>query len=261
MASPARPSRSRRPRVRAALAGGLAAALLLAGCGGDDGAPESGDAAQSSEKADRTKSGASAEADLASGLLTADAFGPDAAVVSVSPEQLEQGAGLAGSLGDVEVTPAECDAAVEGTQPDIGDFDDIAAVSAQSGTTVTVEMLVRGGPTEGTVDQLADAVQRCPTAQISSPQIGTATITFEGLDVADLGDGAAGLRYTTAVALPDGTQASVPALIGAVEDGDRLLVLMSLVVDTTGQGAAPLDPAAFAALLEEAYQVQADALG
>lgn len=261
MAAAARPSRSRRRHVRAALAGGLAAGLLLAGCGGDDGGSDSREAASSSDKADRTKSEAGSEPDLASGLLTADAFGADATVVAVSPEQLEQGAGLAGSLGDVEVTPEECDAAVEGTQPDIGDFDEIAAVSAQTGTTVTVEMLVRGGPTEGTVDQLAAAVERCPSAQISSPEIGTATISFEGLDVADLGDGSAGLRYATTVALPDGTQASVPALIGAVEDGDRLLVLMSLVVDPTGSGTAAPDPAAFAALLEEAYQVQADALG
>lgn len=254
-------SRPSRPRLRTALAGGLAAGLLLAGCGGDDEPAGSRDAAASSSEADRTKSRESSGPDLASGLLTADAFGPGATVVAVSPEQLEQGAGLAGSLGDVQVTPEECGAAVEGTQPDISEFDDLAAVSAQSGTTVTVEMLVRGGPTEGAVDQLAAAVERCPTAQITSPDIGTATVTFEGLDVADLGDGAAGLRYTTAVALPDGTQASVPALIGAVENGDRLLVLMSLVVDPTGQGGAALDPAAFAALLEEAYQVQADALG
>ncbi|MGO8609989.1 hypothetical protein ACC848_44340, partial [Rhizobium johnstonii] len=79
----------------------------------------------------------------------------------------------------------------QGTQPDLKDFDDVAAVSATVGTTVTVEMLVRGGPIEGSVAQLADAPERCPEAQISSPDIGEATVLFEDVPVADLGDGAA----------------------------------------------------------------------
>jgi len=133
-------------------------------------------------------------------------------------------------------------------------------VSATVGTTVTVEMLVRGGPIEGSVDQLADAAERCPEAQISSPDIGEATVRFEDVPVADLGDGAAAVRYTTVVALPDGTSVSVPALLGAVEDGDRLIVLTSLAVDPNGAAVAPPDAAAFTALLEQAYQKQADAL-
>jgi hypothetical protein len=121
-------------------------------------------------------------------------------------------------------------------------------------------MLVRGGPTEGTVDALAGAAERCPEAQVSSPDIGTARVLFEDLPVADLGDGAAALRYTTVVMAPDGTEVTVPALLGAVEDGDRLIVLTSLAVDPTGAAVAPLDAAAFTALLEQAYQAQADAL-
>ena len=94
---------------------------------------------------------------------------------------------------------------------------------------------------------------------------GVEDITFESLEADDLGDGAALLRYTTAVALPDGTQATVPALIGAVQDGDRLLVLMNLETSALSggvpaAGAAPLDPAAFADLLEQAYEAQAEAL-
>ena len=53
---------------------------------------------------------------------------------------------------------------------------------------------------------------------------------------------------------------TVPVLAGAVEDGDRLVVLISLA-DPSGGGAAQPDPAAFTDLLQEAYQVQADALG
>lgn len=246
----------RSSRLRGLLAAGLLSTAVLTGCGGDDAddaAPTDGKAAEASSKEE-------AEVDLASGLLSADAFGPDAVVAAVSPADLEQGAGLAASFSDVQVTPEACNSAVQGTQPDLDDFDDIAAVSATEGTTVVVEMLVRGGPTEGTVAALAEAAERCPEAQISSPDIGSARVLFEDLPVADLGDGAAALRYTTVVAMPDGTELSVPALLGAVEDGDRLIVLTSLAVDPTGAAVPPLDGAAFTALLEQAYQAQADAL-
>ena len=87
--------------------------------------------------------------------------------------------------------------------------------------------------------------------------------------MADLGDGAAALRYTTSATTPDGTHVTVPVLVGAVQDGDRLVVLISLADPTGGAAAggtatptpAALDPVAFTDLLQEAYQVQADALG
>ena len=243
-------------RLRGLLAAGLLSTAVLTGCGGDDAddqaAPTGDKAAQSSAKEEP-------EADLASGLLGADAFGPTAVVTAVSPEQLEQGAALSGDLEDVQVTPPECDAAVQGTQPDLDDFDEVAAVSAAEDTTVVVEMLVRGGPVEGAVAQLAEAAQRCPQAQVSSPQTGDAAVTFEQLPVPDLGDVAAALRFTTVVSLPDGTQVTVPALLGAVEDGDRLVILTSLAVDPTAP-AVPLDAATFTSLLELAYETQAAAL-
>ena len=84
-------------------------------------------------------------------------------------------------------------------------------------TGATVEVLVRGGPTKDTVGQLEEAAARCPQAQITSPAIGSATITFESRPTSPTWATAPPLlRYTTAVALPDGTQATVPALIGAV---------------------------------------------
>lgn len=253
---------SRPSRLRGLIAAGLLSTVVLTGCGGDDAdtgarSDPDGKAAEASSKEEEA---AEAEVDLASGLLTAEAFGPDAVVASVSPEELREGAGLAASFSDVQVTPEACNGAVQGTQPDLKDFDDIAAVSATEGTTVVVEMLVRGGPIEGTVDGLADAAERCPEARISSPEIGEATVMFEDLPVADLGDGAAAVRYTTVVAMPDGTSLSVPALLGAVEDGDRLLVLTSLAIDPTGAEVPPLDADAFAALLERAYETQAAAL-
>jgi hypothetical protein len=252
--------RSSARRIRGALALAASVALVTA-CGGGDG----GDEAASSTPATSSADVRSSAPDLASGLLAAEAFGPEATVVALTREQLAQGAGLATSGAEgLQITPEECAVAVEGTQPDIDDVDDIAAQSATTGSATTVEVLVRGGPTKNTVGQLEEAAARCPQAQVTSPQIGQATITFEPLEVADLGDGAALLRYTTAVTLPDGTQATVPALIGAVQDGDRVLILMNLETSAiTGGGAAtgaPADPAAFADLLEQAYQAQAEAL-
>ncbi|MBN1093244.1 hypothetical protein JKP75_12165 [Blastococcus sp. TML/M2B] len=250
------------PRLRGFLAAGLLSTAVLTGCGGDDAEADAGAGSGSSSKAEEAiaKEDADPVVDLASGLLPAEAFGPDAVVASVSPEELQKGAGLAASFDDVEIMPDACNSAVQGTQPDLEDFEDIAAVSATQGTSAVVEMLVRGGPTRGTVEALAGAAERCPEAQVTSPDIGSATVRFQDLPVADLGDGAAALRYTTVVALPDGTELAVPALLGAVEDGDRLVVLTQLAVDPTGAATPELDDAAFTALLEQAYRAQSDAL-
>jgi hypothetical protein len=260
MPTPARPSSFR--SARAVLLAGLAAATFLTACSGDD----ETDAAAGSSAAGTSTAEETTAPDLASGLLPAAAFGPGASVTAITREQLEQGAGLVGTGAQApQVTPAECAAAVEGAQPTFADFEDVAAESATSGPATTVEVLVRGGPTRDTVALLAAAAQRCPSAQLTSPQFGQATVTFENLPVPDLGDEAALLRYTTAVTLPDGASVTVPALVGAVEDGDRLLVLTTL--DTsgiagTGAAAAPpgLDPAAFGELLQQAYEAQAAAL-
>ena len=245
--------RRRLPRLSA----GLAAAVLLVGCGGGD--SEEG-ASSSAATSSAEESAEPAESDLAQGLLPAEAFGPDATVVAVSPEQLESGAGLVAGQ-DVEIQPESCRASVESTQPDLSAFEDVAAQSASAGPVATVEMLLRGGPIEDVTALLGEAAERCPEAAISSPEFGQATLTFENLPVEDLGDGAALARLTTAIAAPDGTQVSVPTLIGMVEDGDRLVVLVSVVVDPTQGEAAGTDPAEFAALLAQAYETQADALG
>jgi hypothetical protein len=244
--------------ARSALALTAVVALGTACGGSDEGQEAASTSAATSSSAEETTG-----PDLASGLLPADAFGADASVIAISPEQLEQGAGLAASgAEDLQITPEECGVAVKGTQPKFDEFDDVAAQSATGATSTTVEMLVRGGPTKDAVAQLATAGERCPQAQVTSPEFGQATITFEQLPVDDLGDGAALLRYTTAVSAPDGTSVTVPALIGAVEDGDRLLILMSLETAALsgGTGGTPTDPAAFAELLAQAYETQAEAL-
>ncbi len=244
-------------RAPAVLTAGLLASGLLAGCSGDGSSEEAADTASASTSSSAAETSGSDEgSDLASGLLPAEAFGADATVVAITPEQLAQGTGLAGSMEGVQITPEACASAVQGTQPAVEDFEDVAAQSATRGTAVTAQVLMRGGPTDGAVDVLTNSVAACPQAQVTSPDIGQATITFEALPVPELGDASAAVRLTTTIAQPDGTQVSVPTLIGLVEDGDRLMTLVSL-----DQGGAAPDPAAFTALLQEGYEVQADALG
>ncbi|RBY75191.1 hypothetical protein DQ239_17825 [Blastococcus sp. TF02-09] len=246
-------------RLRGPLAAGLLATAVLTGCGGEDPAD---DAAPTGAKASEASAKPEPEADLATGLLGADDFGPTAVVTAVSREELEDGAGESTALArGAEVTPAECSAAVQGTQPDFSDFEDVAAVSAVDETTATIQMLIRGGPVEGSVQQLADTAVRCSEVQVTAPSLGQVVVSgvFENLPAPDLGDDAAVVLYTTTLDLPDGTQGSMPMLLGAVEDGDRLVFLTSLPANPTGAD-APLDAAAFTALLERAHETQAAAL-
>jgi hypothetical protein len=231
----------------------VVAAAVLTACAGNGGSHD--EAAVS-----RASAASETPPELADGLLQATSFGPEATVVALSLEQLRAGTGLAAIGKGLRVTPEACATAVQGTQPDLDAFDDVAGVSATSGSDVTVEILLRGGPTEGAVAQLAGAVKRCPHARVTSPQLGTTTVDFENLPVPDLGDGAAALRYTTSITQPDESSATVPALVGLVQDGDRLVVLVNAAVPAAGKSST-VDPSRFADLLKKAYQVQADALG
>jgi hypothetical protein len=228
--------------------------LALVACGGGGGSFADRQAASSAPESSSAAS-TSPSAPLADGLLPAEAFGDQATVVPLSREQLQQSAGLAPAAKDLKVSPPECAAAVQGTQPDVDAFDDIAAQSATAGGVITVEMLLSGGPTAGSLDAIGQAVSRCPSAQISSTQFGTATVTFEAVPVDDLGDGTAALRFTTTLTQPDGARISVPALVGVVRDGNRVVTLVTL----SQTGAAP-DTAAFTSLLNQAYEAQAEAL-
>lgn len=241
-------------RLRAPL--GLAAAVLLAGCGGGDvegsASPASSSAPSSSSSAPSPSTGT----DLARGLLPAEAFGPGAQVTPLTEQQLRQSGAAAGaSTEGLQVSPPECDQAVQGTQPSFDAYDDVAAQVAVLGTTTTVQALVSGGPAEDAVTGLEGQLGNCRQVQVSSPEVGTVTIAFDDLDVPDLGDASAGIGFATTATGPDGQQVTVPALVGAVQDGDRALVLLS-----TDTGGGRLDPVAFTGLLEEAFDAQAAAL-
>jgi hypothetical protein len=249
-----------RRRPGALVAGLSCAALLLTACGGGN-EPDAESAASSAASSSPSESAAGEPSDaepaggLAEGLLPAEAFGAEATVVPVSRQQLEQGAGLAADPASLDIRPEECAAAVEGTQPEIEDYDEVAAESATVGGATTVEVLLQGEATAGALEGLAGAATRCPQARISSPELGEAVVTFEDLEAPDLGDGAAAVRYTTTLT-QGGQEVSVPTLIGVAQDGDRVVLLLTIATD----GSQP-DAAAFTALLEQAFEVQAEALG
>jgi hypothetical protein len=250
-------ARAALPTPRAVVAAAIFCVVLSA-CGG--GSAGSDEAAAASSAPTSSSSSAPAEpteeaSDLAAGLLPTEAFGEQATVVPLSREQLQQGAGLAADPESLTIAPESCAAAVSGTQPQIDDFEDVAAISATTGATTTVEVLLAGEATAGSVAQLAEATESCPEARISSPELGEATLTFETLAVPDIGDGVAAVRYTTTLT-QGGQEVSVPALVGLVEDGDRVITLLTIATD----GSSP-DAREFASLLQQAFEVQAEELG
>ena len=255
----------RRRPVLAAVAG-LLAAPLLAACGGGDtegtaspaaASSAAGSSATSSAAGSPSAGPASADGtDLAPGLLPAEALGAGAQVTPVTESQLAQGAALVGgSTEGLEVSPPECADVVQGTQPSFDEYEDVAAPVAVLGTTTTVQALVAGGPAADAVAGFEPPRDGCTSVQVTSAQVGTATVDHADLDVPDLGDGSAGASVTTTVTGPDGRLLSVPALVAVVQGGERALVLVS----TDTQGGTP-DPAAFTALLEQAFDAQAAAL-
>ena len=196
-------------------------------------------------------------ADLSAGLLPAEAFGPGAQVTPITADQVAQQQSRLGALGgltDLTISPESCAPAVASIQPGLDDLDGLGAQTVTSGTGATVEILAEGAGISDGVEQLGATAQTCPQATITASEIGTATVTFTALEVPELGSGSAGLTMTLSLTGPDGQPVTVPLLLGMAADGDRLVSLTA--TDPTGAS----DPAAFAALLQQAYQHQADAL-
>lgn len=240
----------------------VTAALLLAGCsstveGTASPAPGAGSSSGSSSAPESSSgssggSGSGTSTDLEAGLLPQSAYGAGAVVSPVSEADVAAGSANS-SLEGATITPEACAAAVQKSQPSVEDIDGFAAQTATSGTTISVEVITQGAPGDPVAD-LASAVQTCPQATISSPELGSATITFATLDVPDLGDGSAAITYTTVVTGPDGSQLSIPAQVGVVADGDRAVTLVSTSLGGT------LDATAFGELLRQAYEYQSEQL-
>jgi hypothetical protein len=245
------------------LTAGLLAAVAVAGCSSEvEGRASAASSTASSAASSSPGSSAAGPGgiddveDLSAGLLPADAFGAGARVTPITADQIGQGSAQLGGLGldDLTITPESCAPAVKGTQPGLDDLVGLGAQTVTVGSSVTVEVLAAGPGAATGVDDLASTVQECPQATITAPTIGTATVTFGVLDVPDLGNGSAGLTMTLALTGPDGQPVTVPLLLAMAVDGDRLISLTA--TDPTGAA----DPTAFAALLQQAYEHQADAL-
>jgi hypothetical protein len=239
---------------------GLLGMAAVAGCGSE--VQGNASAATSSGSSSGSASGSTSSStgdieDLSAGLLPADAFGAGAQITPITADQLaaqqDQLGGL-GGLQDLTITPESCAPAVKQVQPGLDDMDGLAAQTATTGTAATIEILAAGAAVSGSLDSFTSGIQACPQATISSPEIGTATVTFSPLDVPAVGDGSAGLTMSISATGPDGTPITVPLLLAMAIDGDRLVSLTA--TDPTG---AP-DPAAFAQLFQQAYDHQADAL-
>ncbi|SFD17961.1 hypothetical protein SAMN05661030_2641 [Klenkia taihuensis] len=237
----------------------LAAALAVAGCSSTvEGTASPSPTEPSGGSSSSSAPSSSAEPtgggdDLTAGLLPQDAFGAGAVVTPISQSDLEAGAAVGTDLDGATITPESCAQAVAESQPSVTDLTGVAAQAATSGTTVTAQLLTTGTPGDP-VAELAAAATACPQATITSPDIGTATITLAALQVPALGDGSAGLAYTTTVSAPDGSQIAVPALYAVVADGDRLLSMISTSIGGT------VDQAAFTALVQQAFEYQAQQL-
>jgi hypothetical protein len=245
----------RRRRSLGVLTAGLLGVAAVAGCGSEVEGQASASSTSSSSSSSESTGALDDVEDLSAGLLPAEAFGAGAQVTPITAEQLAQQSQLGGlGLQDVTITPESCAPAVKGVQPGLDDLEGLGAQTVTVGSGATVEILLAGDAIAEGVDQLASTVDTCPQATITAPEFGTAEITFTPLDVPDLGDASAALTMTLSITGPDGQPLTVPVLLGMVQDGDRLVSLTT--TDPTGA----TDPAAFAALLQQAYDHQADAL-
>jgi hypothetical protein len=262
--APAPVGRHRRRRL--VTAGLLLGAAALAGCGSEgQGKASTSPATSPASAPESNASGSSAAtstgavddlADLSAGLLPAEAFGPGAQATPIPADQVERGQTQLGALGlaGLTISPDGCAPALTSLQPGLGDLTGLGAQSVTVGSTRTAEVLAAGNGVTAAVDQLAATPHTCPQATLSAPQIGTAHVTFAALDVPAVGDGSAGLVMTLSLTGPDGRPVPVPVLLAMARDGGRLVSLTA--VDLSGTA----DPAAFAALLPQAFARQADAL-
>src|SRR4051812_22543509 len=250
------PRNALRSRRAAGLLGaGLVAGALLTGCGSDATAAAPA-AATGPATAAPAADPADPAADLAEGLLPAGAFGPDATVTPVPADRLGRAGELAGALALVQISPDSCASALRGLLPQAAAVSDAAAQVARAGDAVTAELLARPGAGVDAVGQLTALARACPSAQVSAGRYGGGTVTVTPLDVPALGDGAAAVSVAVDATGPAGRAWSGTGLAAVVQDGDRVLAL--------AQGApsgGAVDPGAFTALLEKAFQAQADALG
>lgn len=236
---------------------GVAGALLLAaasGCAdkedGEAGAPASESSESSESSAPATDEITNDE--LAQGLLPAEAFGPDADVVTVDLRQLStSGATLPEGAS---VTPAECSDGLGAIELGPDDFGAVVAQTAQTPTTLTVNVLAEDDTIEA--DSAAgfdELLQRCSHVDLTAPDGSSGSIDFRSFEVPEVGDVSEGVGFTMTIAGPDGSASTVNCLLGIGVEGHRMVYLQQV-----GADGAPLDEAAFSDLFGQAYEAQED---
>ena len=260
----------RRPRTTLLLSAALTGTAVLAGCGASVATGEAGTAPEVSVAPVGSPSSSASPAgaldgveDLSAGLLPAGALGAG----SVTPIPLDElvtraqltGGSLAGRLAGVTVSPESCSAALAAMRGDPPRPEDLQGFAAQAvegdGTPgPTVQVLAAGPLVEDAVQQFEEAVSACPEATVTAPRLGTVTFSLQTLEAPAVGQRAAAVSVTATVTPAEGGPVPAPALVGMVQDGDRLVTLLS-----GGPDGAP-DADAFLAQLEQAYEHQADAL-
>lgn len=243
----------------------VVAGALLSACAGQNGSHRGTAAGSSSSGSAASSSSAGARTSpLTKGLLPAGAF-PQATVVSMTLQQFKQAtAGQLGQTAGLQVNPPQCAGALQTTQPNVDQVKDLVAQSATQQGSITVEAIMTGDSADGAVAKLKTAMTSCPKIDITAPQIGTASLTFTPLDVSSVSDQAAAAQYTLTVTPPNHAPVTVPALIAAVQDHDRLVLLMTVAANAATAAGAPApaapDTSAFTTLFGKAYDTEKKAL-
>ena len=235
---------------------GLAGALLLAAASGCAEEGDGGEAGAASSGAPATTSAVeetpATTDELAEGLLPADAFGPDADVVTVDLRQL---ATSGSTLPEgATVTPAECSLDLGAVQLTEEDFGAVVAQTAQTQTAITVQVLAEDDQIEaGSAAGFDELLDRCAHIDITIPDGSTGAADIREMEVPDVGDVSEGVAITITSNASDGSVVTITSLLGVAVEGQRMLFLQQAAPD-----GAPLDEAAFGDLFEQAYEAQRD---
>jgi hypothetical protein len=250
-----------RRRSIAVLGAGLIAGTVLVGCASDrtSTAPAAATGPVETSPAPATDT----DSDLAAGLLPAEAFGEGADVDSLSLDHLDHWGDHWWWDDEGDVTPPECRTALEQAASQFSGVTDAAGQVARTEEVRTIEVLAVPDAPVDAVEQFTAVVGACDSVSFSERHDHadmTGQVSIDELP--GMPEGMAGVSVTFSGDYPGGSW-SATALAGVAQDGDRVLALVQTSHDhgdLESPDGDPLDPAAFIALLEQAYDVQADAL-
>ena len=261
-------STRRHGRSLTILGAGLVAGAVLSGCAAEQ--PRTAPAAATGPVESSATPTPTAPSELAAGLLPAEAFGEGADVDALPFDGVPYfghwghwGHGHWGHWGhwghdDESVTPTACETALDEAATRFEDVQDAAGQVARADGVRTFEVLAVPAEPVDAVEQFQAVVDACGNVSFSEEHhdgdLFDLQVSIQPLP--DLPDGMAGVSVTFSGTYPDDGSWAATSLLGVAQDGDRVLVLAQMSRDED----TALDPAAFTALLQQAYDVQADAL-